>query len=261
MWMLSRRAKSLAGHLLYRTGAYRRFWHNRAAIVVFHRIDDRYPTDPITCGTREFRAYCDFFQHYFIVVPLGELLQRLRNGGDVSRLLVITFDDGYLDNYQIASAELKRRGLSACFFVTTGFLGSDTNAWWDRMRFVRSEWMSWDHVRELHAQGFDVASHTATHPDMAILSGPAAVEEIVRSKARVEQEIGAPAPYFCYPFGGSDQISDENREVVRRAGYECCFSAFGGTVSPGADVYNLQRTSIVSWFVSPYQFGIEILRG
>src|SRR3954469_24023108 len=105
MWMLNRRVKALAGHLLYRTGAYRRFWRDRAALVVFHRIDDRYPTDPITCGAREFRGYCDFFQRYFIVVPLGELLQRLRDGADISRRLVITFDDGYLDNYQIACGE------------------------------------------------------------------------------------------------------------------------------------------------------------
>jgi peptidoglycan/xylan/chitin deacetylase (PgdA/CDA1 family) len=260
MWAINRRVKALLGNALYRTGTYRKYWRNRAVIVVFHRIDDRYPSDPITCGVKQFNAYCDFFQRYFIVVSLGELLDKLRDGADISRHLVITFDDGYLDNARTAAVELKRRKLPACFFVTTGFLGTTTRAWWDRMRFVPSQWMSWDDVRQLHAEGFEIAPHTVTHPDLAYLSGAGSVSEILGSKEQLERELGVPARYFCYPFGGSDQISEENLALVRNVGFRCCFSACGGTVHPGADVYNLKRTSIISWYASPYQFGFEVLR-
>src|SRR4029077_8989614 len=108
----TRRARQFIGSLLYRSGTHRRFWKKRAAIVIFHRVDDRYVGDPITCSFAQFCAYCDFFQRYFIVVSLGELLDRLSSGQDISRHLVITFDDGYRDNARCA-AELKRRGLPA----------------------------------------------------------------------------------------------------------------------------------------------------
>jgi peptidoglycan/xylan/chitin deacetylase (PgdA/CDA1 family) len=260
--LLTRRIKTLLGKLLYQTALYRAFWRNRALIVVFHRIDDRYKGDPITCSTTDFRAFCDFFQRHFIVVSLSRLVEKLARREEISRHLAITFDDGYLDNHRFAAAELKRRNLPACFFVTTGFVGSRHNVGWDTMRSVESEWMNWEDVRSLRAQGFELAPHTISHVDLGQITGVAAVEEIVGSKTRLEAELGADTTHhFAYPYGGIDHLTEENRRLVRAAGFRSCLSAYGGTVQPSSNPFDLRRTAITPWFVSPYQFAFEVLRG
>lgn len=258
MWNINRRAKALLGIVLYRTALHRAFWKQRALIVVFHRVDDRFPADPLSRSVQEFRAYCEFFQRHFVVVSLGELLEKLQAGRDISRHLVITFDDGYRDNRTVAAVELRRRNLPACFFVTTGYVGSSENAWWDSYREVTTEWMSWDDVRALREQGFELGLHTMHHVDLGVVAGEQAVEEIVDSKACMEREIGGEAAHFCYPFGRPWQMSEENRALVRAAGYRCCLSAYGGTVRPGDDAYRLKRTALDTWYTSPYQFGFEV---
>jgi len=253
----TRYARTFLGKLLYASRLHRALWKNRAVIVLFHRVDDRYPGDPITFSFARFCAYCDFFQRYFIVVSLGELLDRLRGGRDISGHLVITFDDGYRDNARCA-LELRRRGLPACFFVTTGFVGSSRNAWWDSLLSIRSEWMSWDDVRQLHALGFELGPHTATHANLGAISGAEAVAEIVGAKEVLERELGARTHHFGFPYGRSEHMSDENRQLVRSAGFRSCLSACGGTVSPECDPFDLKRIGITDASSSPYQWGFEI---
>ena len=166
-----RHVKAALGRLTYRSGRHLSAWRNRAVITLFHRVDDRYPSDPITCSRAQFTAFCDFFARYFIVVSLSEIVDRLRRGADISRLLAITFDDGYRDNYEFCAAELRRRGLPACFFVATDFIGTDTIPWWDARQSIRPEWMNWDEVRDLLAQGFEIGSHTKTHADCGRIAG------------------------------------------------------------------------------------------
>ncbi|HEX4469945.1 MAG TPA: polysaccharide deacetylase family protein [Gemmatimonadaceae bacterium] len=255
--MPTRRARSFLGGLLYRSGMHRRLWKNRAAIVVFHRVDDRYAGDPITCSFAQFRAYCDFFQRYFSVISLSELLDRLDMGRDISRHLVITFDDGYRDNVRCAE-ELERRRLPACFFVTTEFIDSARNAWWDSLRSIHSEWMTWDDLREIQAHGFEVACHTATHANLGTVSGAQAAVEIVGARERLERELGAQARHFGVPFGRREHLSDANREVVRYAGFRSCLSACGGSVTPGCDSFDLKRVGVSDAYSSPYQFGFEM---
>jgi len=254
----TRGARAILGALIYRSGLYRAFWTERAIVVIFHRVDDRYPRDPITCSFEKFRTYCDFFQRYFIVVSLGELLDRLRSGRDISRHLVITFDDGYRDNARCA-LELKRRGLPACFFVTTGFIGSSRNAWWDSLRSIHSEWMSWDDVRALHALGFELGPHTATHANLGAVSGADAIAEIVGAKELLDNKLGVETQHFGFPFGRPEHLSDENRQLVRSAGFRSCLSACGGTVTSGSDLFDLRRVGISDAFGSPYQWGFEML--
>jgi peptidoglycan/xylan/chitin deacetylase (PgdA/CDA1 family) len=260
MALAKRRIKAVAGHLLYRSRAHRLPWAGRGLVVVFHRIDDRYRADPITVSRRAFESYLDFFTRYFEVVSLRELLAKLASNADVSRHLVITFDDGYVDSWTIAAPELAARGLPACFFITTGFIESAKDAWWDAARGVRSEWMTWDQVRALHAAGFELGAHTISHVNLGEADDATARNEIVGSKTRLEAETGSTIRHFAYPFGGVDHLRADQRDIVKAAGFSSCLSAYGGTVRRGDDPYSLRRLGISSdWFLSPYQFGLECL--
>lgn len=256
---MMRRLQAFLGFCAYHTGLHRLFLRRRAVIVLFHRIDDGLKGNPISCSRREFQQYCDFFQAHFVVVSLRELLQKLERDEDVSAHLAITFDDGYKDNHEVAAQELQKRGLPACFFIATGFIGSDLVPWWDAELSIKSEWMSWDDVRSLQAQGFELGSHTINHLDLTKLSGEEAQREIAGSRQDLVREIGTEPPYFSYPYGRQHQITEENRRMVREAGFRCCVSAYGGTVPAGTDPFYLRRAPISPWYVSPYHFGFEVM--
>jgi peptidoglycan/xylan/chitin deacetylase (PgdA/CDA1 family) len=255
-----RRLKAFLGWLVYGTGLYRRFFRERALIALFHRIDDTLPGDPITCSEREFKAYLAFFSRYFIVVSLGELVERVRRGDDISRHLAVTFDDGYRDNAEVAALALRERGMPATFFIATGFIGTDRVAPWDARHGRGSRWMSWAQVRDLHAQGFEIGAHTVNHLDLGVVAGEQARDEVLGSRRHLEAEIGVPVLPFSYPFGRPDALSEQNRAMVRELGFSCCVSAFGGAVRPGTDVFHLNRSPVSPWYLSPYQFGFEALR-
>ncbi len=249
------RLKAALAWVIYRTGLHRWLSRGRALIVVFHRVDDRYAGNPISNTLGEFAGYLAFFKRFYTVISLGELLDRLQRGDDVSRCLVITFDDGYRDNFQEAAPLLLRFGLPACFFMVADFMGSDHVAWWDEELGIKSEWMTWDQVRELHARGFEIGAHTMSHVDLGVTVGDEAFDQIAGSKARLESELGSPVTFFSYPYGRRQQMLEENRDAVRRAGLACCLSAFGGAVRSGDSLYHLNRSPITSWYQSPYQFG------
>lgn len=254
---LRRRLKHYVGLALFRTGLYRWFFRNTATVVVFHRVDDRYTGNPLTCSSHEFADFCDFFARHFTVVPLGELVRRLAGGHSLTRLLAITFDDGYRDNRETAAVILRDRGLPACFFVVTDFIGSSNVPWWDADEGIAPRWMDWNDVRSLVADGFEVGSHTIHHVDLGTIRGAEARREITASKHRLEEELGRPITLFSYPYGGPAHLDEANRAQARQAGYLCCLSAFGGLVPRGTDPFRMQRTPISPWYLSPYQFGCE----
>jgi peptidoglycan/xylan/chitin deacetylase (PgdA/CDA1 family) len=251
--------KTVTGWMIFRSGLHRLLLRGRACIVVFHKVNDEYPDDPITSTIREFEDFVEFFARFFDVISLSELLDRLESGADVGSTLTVTFDDGYQNNATIAAPILERHGLRACFFVTTGFIATNHIPWWDRQAGIQTQWMSWDQVRGLRAAGHEVGSHTATHVDLGVVVGEAARREIGDGKAQLEAEIGESSGLFAYPYGGREHLANENKSIPKDLGLRCALSAYGGTVSLGDDPFALKRTSITKWFTSPNMFGFELV--
>lgn len=257
---LKRAIKALGGRLLLASGRYQGLFGDSAIIVAFHRIDDRYPQDPISYTADGFRAFCRLFKSHFQVVPLAELLDDLEASRQLGGKLVITFDDGYLDNYTVAAPILSDFGLPATFFIATGFIGSDLVSWWDEAAGIRSEWMNWEQVGELRRGGFDIGAHTINHADLGVLDKAQARAELVGSRDELERRLGEPVSLFAYPYGRPEQLSEENRALVRELGFRCAPSCYGGRVHSADDPYRLKRQPISPWFTSPSQFAWEMLR-
>jgi peptidoglycan/xylan/chitin deacetylase (PgdA/CDA1 family) len=257
----ARRIKALAGWVFFRSGLFRRWRRDEAVIVLFHRVNDAYPSDPLTVTNRAFEEFVRFFGQFFDVIPLRELLHLLEQGEDLKGKLAITFDDGYRGNATMAAPILERHGQRACFFVTTDWMGTDHVAWWDAEKNIKTQWMNWDQVRALRAAGHDIGSHTQTHPDLGVVSPEVARREIAGASARLDAELGQHSGLFAYPFGGKKNMSDANQQVVNGLGLRCCLSAYGGTVRAGDDPLRLKRITITTWFRSPFQFGLEYVTG
>jgi peptidoglycan/xylan/chitin deacetylase (PgdA/CDA1 family) len=252
-----RALKGALGGALYGTGLHRLALRNRAVIAVFHRIDDRYPDNPITLSSAFFRRLCDFFAANFTVIPLSRLVGMLGAGAELGGHLAITFDDGYRDNFRVAAPYLEIKGLPASFFVTTGFIGSGTIPWWDQEQGIGSEWMDWNEVRSLHERGFEIGAHTVHHVDLSHTDGSEADAEIAGGKRMLEERLGAVVNLFAYPYGRRHQITEANRSLVREVGFACCASSYGGTVGAGDDPFRLRRLPATNWHRSPGQYGFE----
>ncbi|MEN9395905.1 MAG: hypothetical protein RLZ81_435 [Pseudomonadota bacterium] len=95
----------------------------RLSILIFHRVlNAPDPLFPNEMHARQFDAVCGWLARWFNVLPLEQAVHTLKAGQLPARSACITFDDGYADNHQVALPILERHGLSATFFIATGFL-------------------------------------------------------------------------------------------------------------------------------------------
>ena len=109
----------------------------RLSISIYHRVQEE--DDEllgISANATSFDLQVKYLAEHFNVLPLHEAVQRLQNGTLPSRAACITFDDGYADNEEIALPILQKHGVSATFFVATGFINGGI-MWND----VVIEWM------------------------------------------------------------------------------------------------------------------------
>ena len=258
--MITRSLKSLTGDVLSTFGLHSRLLGDRGLVVAFHRVTDAY-RDSLTCSVKDFESFCRFFKRRFIVVSLGEMVNRLDRRQSLSRMLAVTFDDGYRDNYESAAPILRSFGLPATFFIVSDFIESDIVPWWDRECDPPPKWMSWSQVRRLHEDGFAIGAHTRTHVDLGEVTGPRAESEISDSRRMIEARLGAPVDLFAYPYGRAENLTESNRELVRASGFRCCASCYGGSNPRGSDSFRLRRIPIGGWFETPGQFAFEAALG
>ena len=258
---IKKKVKAILGLTAGVTGVYAREFNEKMLIVAFHRVNDDLAEDGLTCSSKRFRRFCGFFKEHFRIVPLSTQVKAFQEGTSMGGTLSITFDDGYRDNCDVAAPILRQFGLPATFFVTSGFIGSTTVAPWDHGLAATPGWMSWDQVRSLREQGFEIGAHTDTHIDMGSAAPEAVKAELDTCQRKLQRELGQPATLFAYPFGGRDNISSVSLNLVREAGFVCCLSCWGGVNSPVADPFHLNRIGIGEWFSEPHQFGFELVAG
>lgn len=119
-------------------------WYNRPSGLYcfnYHRIGDanNTPYDPnlFSCTANRFEQHVQFYKKHFDVVTIDDLLSIIEDEKPISeRLALITFDDGYIDNYQLAYPILKRHRTPAAFFISTDYLDNPVVPWWDEIAWM-----------------------------------------------------------------------------------------------------------------------------
>jgi peptidoglycan/xylan/chitin deacetylase (PgdA/CDA1 family) len=253
--------KSVLGRMILASPLSDILLRNAAVVVAFHRVTDAPDSDSLSVSPRTFERYCRFFDRHFRVVSLGDLVDKLARGVRLDHELAITFDDGYRDNFENAMPVLQKLSLPATFFVVSDWIGTDVVPWWDRQQGFRYPWMTWEQVRSLHRQGFEIGGHTRTHVDLGAVPEIQAAEEIFGVRRELEQRLGSAVDLFAYPYGRRDNIVEANRALVKAAGFRCCCSCFGGINQPGTDPFHVARIPITSWYASPGQLAFEAALG
>lgn len=225
----------------------------RVPILMYHYISvpppdaDKYRLD-LSVTPANFEAQMEYLAiEGYTPIRVSDLAEHLLSGAPLPpKPIALTFDDGYLDNYQNAFPVLKNYRFTATFNVITDFIDGK-----------KPGYMNWDQLEELAIERFEIGAHTLDHPDLFRKPRAFQEQQIAGSKAVIEARIGTPVKTFTYP---SSQYDATTIEVIRSAGYLAALSELQGTRQSSDQIYELQRIRVRgSYTVKEFAYSIKYL--
>jgi peptidoglycan/xylan/chitin deacetylase (PgdA/CDA1 family) len=168
------------------------------------------------------------------VIPMQDFLAWRRGEKAIPvKSAILTFDDGWKSQHEVAWPILKKFNYPVTLFVYTEGIRPG--------HFSGGESMSWDQLAEMRDAGVDIQGHTATHSDLRKPYDKVAKKklspeeyeewlqkEIAGSKQMIEQKLGVKVNCFAVPYGFHN---DHIRDVAMKAGYEALFTVYGQPIT------------------------------
>ena len=178
-------------------------WTLKVPILMYHYISkppedaDEYRTD-LSVTPDQFREQLSYLKdNGYTTIDLYDLSQAIVSQIELpEKPIILTFDDGYLDNYENAFPVLQEFGYEGTFFVVTEFIDKQ-----------REGYMTWAMVEEMARSGMRMESHSRTHPDLRGISRERLIWEILGSQETLAAHIGYIPRYFCHPGGWYDEAT------------------------------------------------------
>ncbi|MBP6017243.1 MAG: polysaccharide deacetylase family protein [Candidatus Promineofilum sp.] len=187
-------------------------WTLKVPILMYHYISEPPPDSDVyrvdlSVAPEAFRqqmAYLkdngytpiDFYDLSTAIVAQTELPEKP---------ILLTFDDGYLDSYEVAYPILREYGFKGTFFIITEFVDSG-----------REGYMTWPMIEEMAQAGQGFESHSRTHPDLATKSHDGLIWEILGAQETLAAHVGYRPRYFCYPGG---TYNEETIQMLQELDY------------------------------------------
>lgn len=177
-----------------------------------------------------------FEKHLSILQGHIDCCSALQKGGAEDQCkptggVVITFDDGFRDNYEVAAPLLEDAGFRGIFFVTTGFVDGEIDITADFANYKGLEPMTWPQLNELEARGHVLGLHGHTHRDFGRLSQEQARKEVEVSAMLFRYNVGRVPEMFAYPFGQLEHQRSDLDDVFVSAGVRYVFTTENRTIS------------------------------
>ena len=225
-------------------------------IFCYHRLVDkvRYPGTEITPAAFEAQMK-ELKDHGITVISMQDLLAWKRGEKNIPpRCAVVSFDDGWKSQYEVAWPIMKKFGYPFTMFIyTEGVRGGSLGG---------GEAITWEQLGDMRDNGVDIEAHSATHQDLreghtimvanpggkrtrTKLTGPQYEQwvrnEVVGSKELLEQRLGIKVNCFAVPFGN---YNEHVKELARNAGYEAMFTVYGQPITFTSPLDSLGRYAI-----------------
>jgi len=222
----------------------------RVPILMYHSVSDNLfgksrPYYQINTSPQAFARQMEWlYEADYNTLTLPQLKAAFERGSVPPRTAVITFDDGYRDFYTDAFASLRKYGFTASVFLATNRI-QDTPA-----KIEGADYLTWGDVRELHAEGIDFGSHTASHPDLRSLDTEEVEYELGCSKHTIEDHLSTSVSAFAYPFAFPEEDRNFTRslaDILENHGFEVGVSTVIGRASSQDNRFFLPRLPVNSW--------------
>ena len=182
-----------------------------AVVLVYQRIGEHFRTESpaqgaMTTTAGELEADPRHLRdNDFKVVPYRAIADCLDGRVPLPpRAAVITFDDGLINQYQIAYPMLKRYGITATFFVVTRRVG------------VPGRTMNWDQLLEMQQAGMTIGAHTTRHKSLSAMNETELRADLNNSRTDIEENLGICPEFIAYPYG---HFNPRSLELIKDAGF------------------------------------------
>jgi peptidoglycan/xylan/chitin deacetylase (PgdA/CDA1 family) len=228
------------------------FWllpKHTVPILMYHNIDRQEGSFYVT--PENFRRQMEYLKNGgYQVISLDELVKSIKQGRRLKKnRVVITFDDGYRDNFEYAYPVLKRLGFPATIFLISDFVGQSFDN--------GKEFLSWDQITEMSKNKISFGAHTKTHLYLGSVQDiKLTQEEILGAKQEIIKRTGLSVEYFCYPSGA---FNEQTKELVKQGGFKGACSTNRGFAKFNQDVYELKRIKVTnSDLTKPFSFRAKL---
>lgn len=219
-------------------------------ILMYHSVG--YEQGSFFVSPQSFFKQMDYLKkNGYQVISLDELVQDIRKQmPSKRRQVVITFDDGYQNNFQYAYPILKKFGFPATIFVITDLVGTGGSG-------KGMEFASWDQIIQMSNNSIAIGSHSKTHYNFdGQMDEKVALAELLDSKKIIEGKVNRPVEYFCYPSGA---FNDRAKSLAAQAGYKGACTTNRGFVKFNRDRYELKRIKITNAdAIRPFSFWAKL---
>jgi peptidoglycan/xylan/chitin deacetylase (PgdA/CDA1 family) len=177
-------------------------------VLMYHRFGE--PESRYQMSWWRFEQQLDWLQaNGYTTITLGQAYDALLNGVPLPpKPVVLTFDDGWGEHWEI-SQSLTQRGMVGVFFITT-----------------EQTPLSSGQLRAMADQGHEIGGHTCLHPALPGLDDATLWREVAECRQWLIEASGQPVDFFAYPYGEYDQ---RVIDTVRAAGYRGAVAAWGGS--------------------------------
>jgi len=210
-------------------------------VLVYHRLGAT-AADSMTITTSSFAAQLQWLKdNHYTVIPLKQLMNYLQGTGEAppSKSVVITADDGHISDYTQMRPLVQRYKIPVTLFIYPSAISHASYA------------LTWEQVKTLQSEGFDVQGHTYWHPNFNREKKKQTPEayakfvqiQLLKSKTVLEKKLGTPITLLAWPFG---IYNDELKAAAAQAGYVAAFSIDGRPVKKTSDRFALPRYMIVN---------------
>jgi peptidoglycan/xylan/chitin deacetylase (PgdA/CDA1 family) len=197
----------------------------KAVFLCYHSVAEE--------GPRYLTVTADLFERHLAAIEERGLrtgglddLEAVAAGTATDRLAFLTFDDGFLDNHDTVLPLLRARGARAFCFVLPPLVDDGAPLIWPEVAQWQTEFpqtmrsVTWEMLGEMREGGFEIGSHTLTHPHLPDLHGERLREELSESRRRVIERLGS-CDTLAYPFG---EWTPEVAAAAGECGYRFAFS-------------------------------------
>ncbi len=162
----------------------------------------------------------------YTTITLDELANDLENGklSPATKPVILTFDDGWRNQYKYAFPILKKYHATGVFYIYTNPIG-------------KKHFLTWDQIKEMDKAGMTIADHTLSHPYFKNTPLDEIKKEVTESKAIIERELGKPVLHFASPFG---YTNPQIMAIVKEAGYKTARTTYKGIYHTKDDLLKLR---------------------
>lgn len=207
---------------------------NRGIPVLYYHSVNYVIDNEVTIQPKTLKKELEYIKNQgYRTLSIDDVSKYLLNNKPIpEKSILITFDDGYMDNYYYAFPILKELNMKATIFCITSELDG-------------SYYLSEDAIKEMSLNNIDIESHTVSHSHLNTLNYDEQLKEITDSKTKLETITGKKVTAIAFPFGDYDRNS---MLAAKTAGYNIAFTTNKGFADRDDNPLELDRIYVSSYY-------------